>query len=918
MSHNNSNIPQFSGAQRQQQQQGPPQQQQASLISQLTPQQQAQLRAKFMQMQQQFPNGAPQEVMIQLQREIQQQAQQAMQQQQNSRPPPPQFQQQLQQQPSQPQQFGGPPNIQQQYINSPNRQAPPSQSPPPQLAQQHGNFPLNNPPGAVSGSGQGSAPSATPSPSNIGRAYPNVPPHLSQPSSNIPGQAGSAPNLARRTSISQQPQQGPPPHLQGPGSNQGPGGRSQSPNLPFASQQIPPHLNPQQQAAFLQSQALHQKNKGAATPNRGQGPMLPGSQPPHGQGQVPQGSPSLPHSAQVPGQPQQGGNHGPQGFQGPRGSSQIPKGPQINRIPPSAHNPPNFLPDQQQHQQHQQQHQQQQPQQSAPAPALPSHGQTQLPSENLELSTPEEILEVLKELPPPTDVETSNVEKYLARDSTYEQHMDYVHDRFSRIIKRKRTELQYFNQVLAVRQQQPGSLFSGGYMGYGNGWTGNKFDLEIIYPKKRKRNNRISTDCVLSQQQLDSIAEHVETLVPIRLDIEMDKYRLRDTFIWNLKEDTIPISTFAENLVEDFHLPLSLASNVTQAMTEQIKDFVPHNYVDISEPKYANSNMYRDEDLRINIKLDITVGQHNLVDQFEWDINCAENCPEAFAETMCKELGLSGEFMTAIAHSIREQQELFTKTLHLIQYSFDGTPIEDEDLRREFNPPITMDYLRNKSHLKEYSPAFFEISEMELDRQDRDRDRDSRRKRRQGRAGRRNGPSLPDFRESLRSFRTPIYSTTLPGGLDRNVEFMRRMRQEEAADNDEAAILQMSGPGGNITMPGMYAGGIPGTGMMNAGSNMVGAPGGVGFGVSSRGRVRIPGYMAPGSAGTSSHSGTASPKPVGRPPLNRNNSSIGFHGAGAYARGYEESPQPPSRFIVVLKVPRLRRYLSQIQRTSFS
>lgn len=98
-------------------------------------------------------------------------------------------------------------------------------------------------------------------------------------------------------------------------------------------------------------------------------------------------------------------------------------------------------------------------------------------------------------------------------------------------------------------------------------------------------------------------------------------------------------------------------------MNEQIKDFIPHSYVDISEPKYANSSMYRDEDMRINIKLDITVGQHNLVDQFEWDINCAENSPEEFAETLCKELGLSGEFMTAIAHSIREQQELLQNSL---------------------------------------------------------------------------------------------------------------------------------------------------------------------------------------------------------------------------------------------------------------
>lgn len=94
--------------------------------------------------------------------------------------------------------------------------------------------------------------------------------------------------------------------------------------------------------------------------------------------------------------------------------------------------------------------------------------------------------------------------------------------------------------------------------------------------------------------------------------------------------------------------------------------------------------------------------------------------------------------------------------------------------------------MRGKSHLKEYSPVLFEISELELDRQDKDRDRDSRRKRRQGRAGRRNGPALPDFRDHLRSFRTPVYSTVLPGGLDRNVEILRRIIEEERAEEDEA------------------------------------------------------------------------------------------------------------------------------------
>ena len=66
-----------------------------------------------------------------------------------------------------------------------------------------------------------------------------------------------------------------------------------------------------------------------------------------------------------------------------------------------------------------------------------------------------------------------------------------------------------------------------------------------------------------------------------------------------------------------------------------------HPFIDTS--KLRNTDTERDEDMRITIKLDITVGQHNLVDQFEWDINCPDNNPEKFAEVLCKELNLSGE-----------------------------------------------------------------------------------------------------------------------------------------------------------------------------------------------------------------------------------------------------------------------------------
>ncbi len=60
-------------------------------------------------------------------------------------------------------------------------------------------------------------------------------------------------------------------------------------------------------------------------------------------------------------------------------------------------------------------------------------------------------------------------------------------------------------------------------------------------------------------------------------------------------------------------------------------------------------------DQRAILKLNIHVGNQSLVDQFEWDMADANNSPEQFAEKLCAELGLGGEFLSAIAYSIRGQ-----------------------------------------------------------------------------------------------------------------------------------------------------------------------------------------------------------------------------------------------------------------------
>ena len=64
----------------------------------------------------------------------------------------------------------------------------------------------------------------------------------------------------------------------------------------------------------------------------------------------------------------------------------------------------------------------------------------------------------------------------------------------------------------------------------------------------------------------------------------------------------------------------------------------------------------------VAFQLNIHVGNISLADQFEWDMSEKENSPEEFATKLCAELGLGGEFVTAIAYSIRGQLSWHQRT----------------------------------------------------------------------------------------------------------------------------------------------------------------------------------------------------------------------------------------------------------------
>ncbi|KAI9318523.1 hypothetical protein BX666DRAFT_1855571 [Dichotomocladium elegans] len=379
------------------------------------------------------------------------------------------------------------------------------------------------------------------------------------------------------------------------------------------------------------------------------------------------------------------------------------------------------------------------------------------------------------------------LELYQRRDRVYQVSLNNQHRRHLELAHEKKREIEVMHKDRQLRMTQgPAAVFGPGYRG-SLGSTGSTQPPRIAYPNDRKRPRRKK-----------------DTLVPIRLEVDMDGYKLRDTFTWNLNETLITPEQFAEVMCEDLQLPATtFAPHIARTIHDQLQDYYvydgttdmggdgPEN--EEEENDGSEDPKRRNTELRMLIRLDITVGNRALLDQFEWDIACGRNDAEAFAAKLADELGLGGEFRTAIAHSIREQAHNYIKSLILVGYEFNGSNILDDELRHSFLPALKS-ITRDHESVERFTPAILELTDAEIDKLERDRMRDARRKRRQARG--RRGIVLPD-REPQKTCRTtaaqvpaddmaddtPTRGSTPTGGFDPPVMHSQRKSALKARMN---------------------------------------------------------------------------------------------------------------------------------------
>ena len=227
-----------------------------------------------------------------------------------------------------------------------------------------------------------------------------------------------------------------------------------------------------------------------------------------------------------------------------------------------------------------------------------------------------------------------------------------------------------------------------------------------------RTNHVYHTDDDLARQ-----AGRNEILVPIKIDLEAEQYRIKDSFTWNMNERLISPHHFAKLLLEDLDIPVEpYATQIMNMINQQIDDATGVADIEMEpaaggvwaparisskegelalppaergqydpeeeavkegrgwdwglqrtdeEQRLWRKQMAKrldageglgdfEDDLRVIVDYEVQILRHMLRDRLEWDL-CSPLTPEGFASKLCDDLALTGEAQALIANSVREQ-----------------------------------------------------------------------------------------------------------------------------------------------------------------------------------------------------------------------------------------------------------------------
>ena len=137
-----------------------------------------------------------------------------------------------------------------------------------------------------------------------------------------------------------------------------------------------------------------------------------------------------------------------------------------------------------------------------------------------------------------------------------------------------------------------------------------------------------------------------EVMIPIRLDIDLDSFKIKDAFMWNMNglfpacsltynfaEELVTPDQFANIMCLDLDIPPQVfASQISTAIRTQIEEYAPVAEIQIPE----------ETEMRVVVNVQLHLAKHLLRDQFEWNLSSTNDLtPEEFAKLLCQDLALS-------------------------------------------------------------------------------------------------------------------------------------------------------------------------------------------------------------------------------------------------------------------------------------
>ncbi|KIY46732.1 SNF5-domain-containing protein [Fistulina hepatica ATCC 64428] len=257
-----------------------------------------------------------------------------------------------------------------------------------------------------------------------------------------------------------------------------------------------------------------------------------------------------------------------------------------------------------------------------------------------------------------------------------------------------------------------------------------------------------------STDVMSQAAKHRCSLVPIRVEFETDTHRIRDCFMWNLREQLISPEVFAQIFCHDLDVPLvPWADTVANQIRAQLEDNEGVASMDLGVDGAVDvdgAGMKGEElsECRVILEIDVQIANYHLLDHIEWDL-LSPLAPETFATKLCAELGLHGEAIPLIAHAVHE--ELLKHKKDAVEWGVVGGERDVEDRTgaaslkdktglhsgwsrtgRDGRAPRALKSVwRDWADAEEFRTRFEILSAEEVERRELERERASRRLRRE-------------------------------------------------------------------------------------------------------------------------------------------------------------------------------------------